>query len=477
MSVLQNGPKGARWASFGFAITVFGLLPTEVGYQDIGALLARQPGVTARWQKQTLASPFGTIHAATFSFPRPIGASIPRAPAMQSASLQSGGADTTGSLSRNPLGNVIRPPQAHEFPTVDRTAKGNRLSTKGDRLLSAKGDRLWVKRPEAEIAGIPSQVLPEDEAGVAGPPDEPIANEIREDLNIKVETTRSGAPLDPELEAALKAAPLPQYRAPRSGTDAQATKDEAERNALPPKDPFAVQTAHLYFGQSSFGNLGGALERWQPGEEPRLIMPGDVDTDLKQTAPVGGTPGEGATIAPKGEVTSQPQRPKSPAERLGLDAKAYAKASKCLAEAVYFEARGEPVRGQIAVAQVVVNRAFSGYYPETVCGVVYQNSHRYLACQFTFACDGVRDVVTEPEQWDRAKKVAREMLDGRLWLPEVNRSTHYHATYVRPYWVREMKKMYKTGLHVFYRPSRWGDGSEVPSWSTAEETAEIAAKL
>jgi spore germination cell wall hydrolase CwlJ-like protein len=86
-------------------------------------------------------------------------------------------------------------------------------------------------------------------------------------------------------------------------------------------------------------------------------------------------------------------------------------------------------------------------------------------------------VVTEPEQWDRAKKIAREMLDGRLWLPEVNRSTHYHATYVRPYWVREMKKMYKTGLHVFYRPRQWGDGSEVPSWGTAEETAEIAAKL
>ena len=86
-------------------------------------------------------------------------------------------------------------------------------------------------------------------------------------------------------------------------------------------------------------------------------------------------------------MTAQPQRSQSPATRLGLDAKGYAKASKCLSEAVYFEARGEPVRGQIAVAQVVVNRAFSGYYPENVCGVVYQNSHRHYACQFTFACD------------------------------------------------------------------------------------------
>ena len=71
MSALQNEPKGARWASFGFALTVFGLLPSEIGYQDIAALIARQPGVTQRWQKHALGSPFGPVHAATFSFPRP----------------------------------------------------------------------------------------------------------------------------------------------------------------------------------------------------------------------------------------------------------------------------------------------------------------------------------------------------------------------------------------------------------------------
>jgi spore germination cell wall hydrolase CwlJ-like protein len=467
MSVLQNRPKGAPWASFGFAVAVFSLLPTEIGYQDIAALLARQPGVTQRWQKHAMASPFGTIHAATFSFPRPIGASIPRAPGVQLASLRGEGADVTGSIARNPLGEVIRPPQRHEFPTVDRSAKGDRLSSKGDRLMA--------KPVEAEASNVPVQVLPEDEAAPALVA--PVMNEPADDLNIKAQTAAAPVPLDPELEEALKAAPLPQYHTAKgAGAEARVSGD-AERDALLPKDQFAVQTSKLYFGHSSFGNLGGSLERWRPGEEPRLVLPGQVDTDLKQSAALPGADGEGSTVAPKGEVTTAPQRPHSPAVRLGLDEKAYAKAAKCLAEAVYFEARGEPVRGQIAVAQVVVNRAFSGYYPVTVCGVVYQNSHRYLACQFTFACDGVRDVVTEPEQWDRARKIAREMLDGRLWLPEVNRSTHYHATYVRPYWVREMKKNFKTGLHVFYRPSRWGDGSEVPSWGTAEETAEIAAKL
>src|SRR5262249_43828085 len=96
----------------------------------------------------------------------------------------------------------------------------------------------------------------------------------------------------------------------------------------------------------------------------------------------------------------------------GLAARAREKAEKCLANAVYFEARGEPVRGQIAVAQVVLNRAFSGYYPNDVCGVVYQNAHRHLACQFTFACDGIPDVVTEPDAWERATRIARATLDG-----------------------------------------------------------------
>jgi len=109
------------------------------------------------------------------------------------------------------------------------------------------------------------------------------------------------------------------------------------------------------------------------------------------------------------------------------------------------------VRGQIAVAQVVLNRAFSGKYPDTVCGVVYQNKHRHLACQFTFACDNNADVIREPDMWDRAQKISKAMLDGRLWLPEVDKSTHYHAYWVRPSWVSEMKKMYKFGVHTFYR--------------------------
>jgi spore germination cell wall hydrolase CwlJ-like protein len=208
------------------------------------------------------------------------------------------------------------------------------------------------------------------------------------------------------------------------------------------------------------------------------------DPDMKVMASLPPAAGEpkatesGESIAAKGEVNTDNQRARTPAERLGLfDEKSRAKSEKCLTEAIYFEARGEAVRGQIAVAQVVMNRTFSGFYPNTVCGVVYQNKHRHLACQFTFACDNVADVVREPDMWDRARKISKAMLDGQLWLPEVGKSTHYHAYWVHPSWVSEMKKMYKFGVHTFYRPRAWGDGSDAPSWGTPAKTAEISAEL
>src|SRR5262245_49363941 len=92
----RNGPKGAEVASFGLAILVFLLTPTQVGYQDLAALIAQQPAVAARSREHLIASPFGTIHAATFSLPRPVGTAIPEAPMVRLASL--GPHDVTGSI-------------------------------------------------------------------------------------------------------------------------------------------------------------------------------------------------------------------------------------------------------------------------------------------------------------------------------------------------------------------------------------------
>ncbi len=163
--------------------------------------------------------------------------------------------------------------------------------------------------------------------------------------------------------------------------------------------------------------------------------------------------------------------PLSPAQRLHLEGKDRAKAERCLADAIYFEARDQPYQGQVAVAQVVINRVFSGIYPRDVCGVIYQNAKRHLGCQFTFACDGKRKTINEFGSWARARRIARETLDGQLYVQAVGTSTHYHATYVHPNWVHEMHRIAREGIHLFYRPIAWGNGSDEPVWSRAQLAA------
>src|SRR5271163_1998248 len=119
-------PRGASFAFFGLGLCIFALTPTEVGYQDIASLLARQPGVAERWQKRVFSAA-STIQVATYSFGRPIGTSTPQTVSYRLASLDNQGIDITGSVPRNP---IVQPPpryQASDFPKVDRTLKGDRL--------------------------------------------------------------------------------------------------------------------------------------------------------------------------------------------------------------------------------------------------------------------------------------------------------------------------------------------------------------
>ncbi|MEQ1951043.1 cell wall hydrolase [Mesorhizobium sp. CN2-181] len=124
---------------------------------------------------------------------------------------------------------------------------------------------------------------------------------------------------------------------------------------------------------------------------------------------------------------------------------------KCLANAIYFEARGESSRGQAAVAQVVLNRVRNPTYPKTICGVVYQNDDWKNRCQFSFACDGIPDRVLSPGHYKRAQDIAMAVTAGKIFIPEVGSSTHYYAQYVSPGWARAMKRMTQIGLHIFYR--------------------------
>ncbi len=127
------------------------------------------------------------------------------------------------------------------------------------------------------------------------------------------------------------------------------------------------------------------------------------------------------------------------------------KQQQCLASGIYFEARGESARGQAAVAQVILNRVRNPTYPNTICDVVYQNEDWRNRCQFSFACDNIKDRIRSEEHWKMAKEVAMAVTAGKIWLPEVGSATHYHAAYVRPGWARTMKKVGRIGLHLFYR--------------------------
>ncbi|MHB8885600.1 MAG: cell wall hydrolase [Methylovirgula sp.] len=128
-----------------------------------------------------------------------------------------------------------------------------------------------------------------------------------------------------------------------------------------------------------------------------------------------------------------------------------AREDRCLAEAIYFEARSEPKEGQAAVAQVVLNRVASGLYPSTICGVVFQNRRHYHACQFSFACEGRSLRINEPEAWRTAVRIAEEVSNGKTYVADVGAATHYHADYVRPTWARRLKRMDVIGHHIFYK--------------------------
>ncbi|SMX28957.1 Spore cortex-lytic enzyme precursor [Pelagimonas phthalicica] len=124
---------------------------------------------------------------------------------------------------------------------------------------------------------------------------------------------------------------------------------------------------------------------------------------------------------------------------------------RCLAEALYFEARGETIKGQFAVAEVIMNRVDSKKFPGSVCGVINQGTGRKFACQFTYTCDGRPENIHEPTSWDRVGKVAKLMLAG---APRglTKGATYYHTTAVNPKWARKFSRTAKIGVHLFYKP-------------------------
>ena len=146
---------------------------------------------------------------------------------------------------------------------------------------------------------------------------------------------------------------------------------------------------------------------------------------------------------------------------LASAAKAYARERNCLAQAIYFEARGESIMGQTAVAEVVLNRVADPRYPKTICGTVFQNMQLKNRCQFSFACDDIADRTVNVEAWHTANRLADQFLLGLSRHSFTGSATHYHADYVMPYWAPTLVRVTKIGQHVFYRiPARSSYGRQ-----------------
>ena len=126
------------------------------------------------------------------------------------------------------------------------------------------------------------------------------------------------------------------------------------------------------------------------------------------------------------------------------------KQMSCLAEALYFEARGEPIKGQLAVGEVILNRVEDARYPSSICRVVNQGTGRRFACQFTYTCDGKLETVHERNPYEISLKIAKILMtthDRKL----TRGSTHYHSNYVDPKWSKKFERVAKFGRHIFYR--------------------------
>jgi spore germination cell wall hydrolase CwlJ-like protein len=137
----------------------------------------------------------------------------------------------------------------------------------------------------------------------------------------------------------------------------------------------------------------------------------------------------------------------------------YSRALQCLTDAIYYEAANEPDAGQRAVAQVIINRSRHPTYPNSICGVIYQGSERQTGCQFSYSCDGSMGRIPARAAWLRGQRVAMQALAGYVFAP-AGMATHYHATYVYPYWAPSLHFIGTIGAHRFYR---WKGSAGRPS--------------
>jgi len=338
---------------------------------------------------------------------------------IQQARLIVGESEEIGAIPEEREPHVELKPDVKHFPQVDRRHKGDPV------VAMRPGFETRRQRP----ATLSLNESPPLSFGIEGKSTRRTATPL---------APRGKTPGDDVLDAAdADAAPEPAItqKSMAVASPAQSSSISTPTGADAPRDVGReAQTERALHGASP--------------QTPRAVALGSSTPAQPDAVPIEVSSFPGATLAlstPGADETARPDYAASiDPEKLGREA-------RCLAEAVYFEARSEPEAGQAAVAQVVLNRVQSGLYPSSVCGVVYQNRHHYRRCQFSFACEGKSLRITEGESWERAVRVAKEVMVGRTYISDVGRSTHYHANYVHPRWARALRKMNVIGRHVFYR--------------------------
>lgn len=211
--------------------------------------------------------------------------------------------------------------------------------------------------------------------------------------------------------------------------------------------PIISGVSHMAFGALCLAAVSTALISAVETRTPLLLAEQAVASPTApQSQPA--TPVSARTVMPGVQFVSASEMS---APLIRLQEKALEAERRCLAAGIYFEARGESTMGQLAVAEVILNRVESGEYPDSICGVVYQGAKRHNSCQFSFACDGKVEVPHNRLAWRKSQRLARYIMSGQLRREIVGQSLFYHADYVRPAWSQHMVEVAKVGKHIFYR--------------------------
>lgn len=267
--------------------------------------------------------------------------------------------------------------------------------------------------------------------------------------------------------------PVPDWRGPAGDPCAALPAAAVMAPAAPVPDPAPPLAWRIAFAGGFVAILALALVRLAPVPAAPAVRI-ELPPELPDPAALLPLAEDAARTSNAGVPFAAPAHAANPFRSLGWTPDALARATDCLAAAVWYEAGDDP-SGQRAVAQVVLNRVRHAAFPGSVCGVVFQGSERQAGCQFTFTCDGSLDRRRPaPASWARARAVASAMLAGQV-DPVVGLSTHYHADYVVPRWRDGLVKLAQVGAHLFYRwPGRWGEASAYRRSGTGAEPQETA---